>query len=376
MLIIAASGKAGVCSCRQYTGVGGQRRRRWLGLVTAVLTGTSPLANADPAGSHTVGAGLGGLRVTIPPVATAGVVVPPAGPLRANLTTDKTLDLAGGGLNYRYIRAQGLPAWLDPRQRTRQLAYRVAWARFSTSQSTAATEPPGGADVGLVQTKLFPPPVPLGFFPGPAGLASQTRIEVDSGRLELGVTWAQQTDWLPTATTLQPGLRFGWTQFDYVVFSDDEFLDPALPPADFADTRDQALQHDVFDLSVHARIEHSLGPDQRLSVFADLGASLYFLKATLVSYEFVTLNGIRRRRFTGGGEREFSAGGELTLGAGWRIGRHWLAEVAVQHQPWVPTGTINNPVNVNVAAQDTFLGTTSAARTTGLVTLRYQFGAR
>jgi hypothetical protein len=376
MLNRAARRASGAGASPQYTGARAacSRTRPWLGLAAALCTLAA--AAAEPTGGHELGAAAGWLRVTIPPVATAGVVVPPAGAARANLTTDSRYDLFGGGLDYRYTSRHGLPAWLDRGQRTAQVAYRLAWERFSTTQTTTATVPAGSADVGLVQTKLFPPPVPFGFFPGPAGLASRARVEVDSGRLELGVSWVQQADWLPTATTLQPGLRLGWTQFDYVVFSADEFLDPALPPTEFADTRDQALQHDVFDLTVNARLERFLGAEQRFSLFADLGASLYFLKATLVSYEFVTLNGVRRRRFTGGGEREFSLGGELTLGARWRLGRHWLAEVAVQHQPWAPVGTINNPVAGGPAAQDTFLGTAAEARTTGLLTLRYRFGDR
>ncbi|MEE4184334.1 MAG: hypothetical protein V2J12_01060 [Gammaproteobacteria bacterium] len=377
MLNTAARGEPGGRPCRQYTGARTARRRTGFGWWLAALLASAPIAGlAEPAGTHTFGVGAGVLRVNIPPVATAGVVVQPAGALRANLATDQQQDLLGGGLDYRYTRRQGLPAWLDRRQRTAQLAYRFAWGRFSRSQTTTAAVPAGTADVGLVQTKFFPPPAPPGFFPGAAGLASRARIEVDSGRLEVGVAWLQQADWLPASTTLQPGLRFGWNQFDYVVFSDDEFLDPSLPPADFADARDQALQHDVFDLTLNARLEHALGAAERFSLFADIGASLYFLKATLVSYEFVTLNGVRRRRFTGGGEREFSVGGELTVGASWRLGRRWLAEVALQHRPWVPVGTINNPVATGAAARDTFLGTAAEAQTAGLLTLRYQFGDR
>ena len=359
----------------EYTGVSGLPRRlvaASLGLLSAAPLAAAPSTAAE---AHWFSVGGGLLRAAIPPVITAGVVMT-GDTRRANLTAPQRIDLAGAGLAYRYAGRSGLPRWLDRAARTSRMSYRIDWSRFSGDASDAAEQPAGAAEVGLVPTKFGAPPAPNGFFPGPAGLASRSRIDVDTGRLRVGVRWRQQTDWLPEHASLWPGARLGWTQLDYYHSSRDRFLDAALPPVEFSAARDQRLQHDIFDLTVGGRLEYAVGSERNISVFAELAASVYFLKATLVSYEFFTVNGARQRRFTGGGVREFSPGGELSLGAVWRPGAGWELQAALQHQPWVPTGRINNPLAGGADGRPTFLGTAAQAQTLGLLTLSYRFGGR
>lgn len=334
-------------------------------------------AEPDPF-RHELSAQAGGLRMSIPAVVTAGVLVDAgANTSRAVLQAEDTVALSGGGLSYALFTDHRLPNWLDRRERTSGVTYRTSWSRYSGDESARAAVAPGGTAVGLVPTKFgAPPAAPRGIFPGAAGLVAAATTDVDFGRLELGAAWRHAVGWLGPRGVLEPGMRLGWSQYDYAVFSADSFAPAVIAPSEVRDRRTQKLQHDIFDFTVGARVQQWFGANDRFGVFARAGATLYFLKATLTSFENYTINGRPQRRFTGGGEREFSLGGEMGLGASWQLASGLVAEVAVDYRPWLPNGRINNPQSGAAGTSPTFLDTESQAQLNAALTLRYRFGRR
>jgi hypothetical protein len=185
--------------------------------------------------------------------------------------------------------------------------------------------------------------------------------------------WLQSIDALPTRVRFKPKLALGWTQFDYRVTTLDTFSPAAVSPNDYRDERDQYMQQDIFELHLGGELEKKFGSRGQYNLFANAGLVSYFLKASLSSYEYVTLAGNTRLRWVGEGERDYFLGAEFGLGADWQITSGWRAGLSASCSPWVPTAAIINPTSVSDPAPRTYVATESEANVALLARVTYAF---
>jgi len=313
---------------------------------------------------------VGVLRQDINAVVGSGTVVS-AGPgsETPNLLSPDSVDSNGGGISYGFNTGRKLPGWLDSQDRTSNLSFIATWLNFSGDHSATNNVQPGSVATGLIFTE---PPKPTGYFPGAAGLQSTVKVDVDYGYLELAMQWLQMSDALPADSRFKPQVAIGWNQFDYRVTTRDTFAPVVISPAEYRDERDQYMQQDIFELKFGGQLEKNLGSEGQYTLFGNLNVVTYFLKTSLASFEYVTLDGVRRLRYVGPeGQREFSFGADFGLGMAWQMTPGWRASVRAAYSPWFPQTTINNPSTA--AAPRTVAGTDSNARATILAGLSYGF---
>ena len=145
-----------------------------------------------------------------------------------------------------------------------------------------------------------------------------------------------------------------------------------VSPEEYRDERDQYMQQDIFELKVGGQLEKSLGREGQYILFGNINFVGYFLKTSLASFEYVTLDGATRLRYVGPeGQRDFSFGADFGLGMAWQMTPGWRASVRASYSPWFPLATINNPAKA--AAPRTVAGTDSNTQATILAGLSYGF---
>jgi hypothetical protein len=351
---------------------------RLLYLIAAPVFLSAPVsANSDNGSAnalvwprHQVGAFAGVLRQDINAVIGSGTVIT-AGPgsEMPNLLSPDSVDSSGGGINYAFNTGRKLPDWLDGQGRTSNLTFAATWMSYSGDESATNTVQPGSVDTGLLFTE---PPKPTGYFPGAAGLESNVKIDVDYGYLEFAVQWLQMLDALPADSRFKPQVALGWNQFDYRVTTRDTFAPAAVSPDEYRNERDQYMQQDIFELNIGGELEKNFGSQGQYSLFGNVNFVTYFLKTSLASFEYVTLDGATRLRYVGPeGQREFSFGADFGLGMAWQMTPGWRASVRASYSPWFPLATINNPATPS--SPRTFADTDSNAQTAILAGVSYGF---